>query len=228
MGMMIENSSLNKELTVQDRVRLKLNEFGQRTVPITIDELAASLRLPNNSVYQAINRLRIYGEVDVEKEQLSNGKEKIVGIKINKLEPSTRTYRRAVDRAHRSGPVKRIIPEHHVELNVSSVETVNGIPLLTETTDYLNKKLAVEHMKQQALEAGLDASVIAFEPNPLGEEAIVLLKMYTELQEEVNNLKETNRGLGFDLEAERRNAEYYKNKVTEETQQELRRMAVPN
>jgi acetolactate synthase small subunit len=208
--------AFDNSLTVQDRLRLKLNSFGQREISVTVEELAYSMSLTPNSVYQALHRLRQYGEVELEKSEQINGKEKIVGIKINRLEPSNRTYRRNSERA---GKIKRIKPVS-LEL-VSSVEVVDGIPMLPETTNYLSKKLAVEQMKAQAQEAGLDPSVIAFEPTPIAEEAVVLLKLYTEMRTQYLDLEQRYKQLGFDLIAERRNVEYYKVKVQDETKKEL-------
>lgn len=204
----------NNRLTLQDRVRLHLESQGQKYIPTTIKELAERIGVPGPNLYQVINLLNQRNEISLEKESLPNGREKIVGINLIKLEPSGRTYKRAADR---SGRVEHIRPK---------LETVKpvGIPSLPKTVEYLEKKLAVEDMRSRALSANLDESVIAFEPDPLGEECILLLKLFTDLRHEYEQLKEDYKLQGFDLEAEKRNVEFLKNKVKEETIVELRNM----
>jgi DNA-binding MarR family transcriptional regulator len=207
-------------LNVQDRVRVHLEGYGSRNIPLTIDEIAADLGMPRSSVYQAIHRMEQNNEIELDKEVLPNGRDKIKGIKLIKLQPSGRTYRRA---AERSGRVTRIRPLTPMRLptGIEAETNEDGIPALPAITDYLQKKLAVEEMKERALAAGLDPSVIQFEPVPLAEEAMLLLKLYTETLKERDELRETNRKLGFDLAAEKRNVQFLQNKVKEETRQEL-------
>ena len=214
--------SIDNALTVQDRIRLKLNEFGEKHIPVTIEQLSSDLRMPNNSVYQALHRLRSNGEIEFEKTETEGGRDKIVGINVIKLEPSNRTYKRAADR---SGRAQTIRPALRL---VSSVDTVDGIPVLPETTNYLQQKLAVEEMKNKAIEAGLDPAMITFEPNPLAEESVTLLKLYTDLRDKYQEKKTALIQMSYDLEAERRNVDYYKGKVVEETDRELRLYARSN
>lgn len=210
-------------LTVQDKIRLALNEFGAKYIPITIDEFATQLHLPYNSVYQALHRLRGYGEIDFDKSEAEGDRDKIIGIKVIKLEPSNRTYRRAASR--RSGRPQTIRPALR---SVNTVDTVDGIPVLPKVTEYLTQKLTIEEMKQRAKEAGLEPSVIAFEPDALGEESVTLLKLYTDLLTRHNALVEEHRMQGFDLEAEKRNNEALKRKIRQETDEELRQHARAN
>ncbi len=209
---MIEQMEITPNLTLQDRIRLHLNSFGLREVPVTIQEIANQLDKPEASVYQAINIMRQRNELEVIKEPLDNGREKIVGIKINKLEPSGRTYKRA---AERSGRVQRIQPI--IDNLVPTEESIS----LTTLTAYLEKKLAVEDMKTRALAAGLDESVITFTPDPMGEEGIALLKAYTDLKHKHEALVEEHQMQGFDLAAERRNVEFLEGRLREDTNKML-------
>lgn len=204
--------TIDTNLTLQDRIRLFLDSAGSREVGITISELADQLQRAEASVYQAVNILRQRNEIDVIKEPLDNGREKIVGIKINKLEPSGRTYRRA---AERSGRVERIKPV--LDALVPSKEILN----LPSTVAYMEKKLAVEDMKARAIQAGIDESVVAFEPDPQAEEAVLLLKAWSDLKQTYEELLEDHKMQGFDLEAERRNNQVLKGKLREETERIL-------
>lgn len=216
--------SLDDSLTVQDRLRLFLEFFGQKHISITIDEIARQLGLPTNSVYQAVHRLRGYGELDIEKEPMGeSGRDKIVGIKLIKLQPSGRTYKRA---AERSGKIHRIRPD--VVLPQDSPVETGEVPSLPNLIKYLEKKLAVEDMKTRAIAAGLDESIIQFEDNPLAEEGIILLKLYTDLSNKFDGLKTENMQLRFDVEAEKRNVAYLKQKLRDETIQDLANMGRKN
>jgi hypothetical protein len=163
-------------------------------------------------VYQVINLLRQRREIDVIKEPLDNGREKIVGIVVNKLEPSGRTYKRAADR---SGRIQRIRPQ------IDALVPDSDVAQLDHLTKYLEKKLAVEDMKSRALTAGLDESVIAFTPDPLGEEGILLLKSFTDLKRQYDELVEQHKMREFDLEAEKRNVATLKRRLREETTEML-------
>jgi hypothetical protein len=206
------------ELTVQDQLRLHLEEYGQKEIPVTIEQLSTRLGLPKNSVYQALHRLRQYGEISIEKDTAGD-KERITGVKLIKLQPSNRTYKRA---AARSGKIIRFNPS---QIPSENRKVVDGVPVLEATTAYLNKKLAVERMREQAQTAGLDPTVIQFTPEPIAEEAIMLFKLYHELKTAYDELNQNYKLQGFDLQAEKRNNEVLKRKLREETIAELRGMA---
>lgn len=202
------NEQFNSNLTLQDRVRLYLNSFGTRKIDVTVGKIAEDLGKPEPSVYQVINILRQRGELDVEKEPLDSGREKIVSVIINKLEPSGRTYKRA---AERSGRVERIKPV--LDRLVPEKDDL----YLPETVEYLKKKLAIEDMKSRAASAGLAETVITFDPDPQAEEAILLLKAFTDTKSELDQLREEHMMQGFDLEAERRNVGALKQQLRVET-----------
>jgi hypothetical protein len=83
----------DQALTLQDKIRLELNSYGKKYVPLTVGDLAARLSIPRNyDVYQALKRLNRLGEIEFEKSD-----NKIIGINVNKLEPSGRTYQRAAE-----------------------------------------------------------------------------------------------------------------------------------
>lgn len=200
-------------LTLQDRVRLFLDARGHREVDITIEQLAKNLDKPEASVYQVINILRQRNELDVVKEPQGTGPDKIVKLIINKLEPSGRTYKRA---AERSGRINRIKPQ------LDSIVPAKDELFLPETVEYLKKKLALEDMKTRALAVGLDESVISFEPEPQAEEAINLLKAFTDLKHSYEELRDSHQMAMFDLEAEKRNVAALKNQLRKDTDDMLR------
>jgi hypothetical protein len=198
---------------IQDKLRLFLGQFGSKEVPITIDEISSALSLSYPQVYQGIKRLQDRGEIDLEKETLPNRAEKIVGIKLIRLEPSSRTYRRAADHAKITLITNKTLP---------NIEADPSFPLITS---YLNKKVAIEELRELALNSGLDSNTIQFEPNEIAEEALALLKMMGTLREQVDKLAKEKQMLEFDVQAEKRNAEAYKSRLRDETQEELREFA---
>lgn len=203
----------DRNLTLQDRVRLYLNSFGEREIDVTIEKMAKDLQSPQPSVYQVINILRQRNELDVKKEPQPTGPDKIVGIKINKLEPSGRTYKRA---AQRSGGVHRIKPA--IDSLVPSKDEI----FLPKTVEYMKKRLAVEDIRARALSAGLHESVVSFEQDDQAEEAMLLLKHFTDLKKAYEELTEKYTMQTFDLEAERRNVSTLEARLREKTDQMLR------
>lgn len=203
-------------LTVQDRIRLHLGEFGQKNISVTIDEIASQMQLPKTSVYQGIHRLAEKGEVTLEKELMDNTRERIIGINLVKLEPSGRTYRKAADR---SGKVIRIKSDQLETIDVSET------PVFPNLVEYMQKRLAVENMKEQALAAGLDTSVIQFTQDEMAEEALVLMKLWTDLRTKYQTLQHDHEMQGFDLAAERRNTIALRQQLRAELNEDLIAMA---
>ena len=200
---------IDKSLTLQDKVRFHLESYGQREIPLTVEQLSTKLDRPEASVYQVINLLRKNNEIELKKETLSNGREKIIGVKLIRLQPSGRTYRRS----ERSGPVTKVLPP---------MDEVSDTMSLTHLIGYLEKKLALEDMRERAIEVGLNESVITFEPDEIAEEGIVLLKLYTELKKQYLDLLEEHKMQGYDLDAEKRNVVVLKARLRDETDKMLR------
>lgn len=196
-------------LTLQDKVRYHLRDYGDKNIPITIEQLSTQLGKPKPSVYQVVNILVKNQEIELEKETLENGREKIIGIKLLRLKPSGRTYRQ---RTEKSGPITRILPQVEVA-DVTSLEHI---------TDYLHQKLAIEDMRDRAKQVGLKESVISFEVNPLAEEALWALKMYADTKKELEDLQEAHQMMGYDLAAAKRDIEYLKRQLREDTDTMLR------
>lgn len=192
-------------LTLQDRLRLELNRYGEKNVPLTVGELATRIGEPRNyNVYQALTRLKRLGEIDFQKED-----NKIIGITINKLEPSGRTYQRAAEAAKANVNIK--------DIPTKDIAT-HGMVALTE---YANKRLAIIDMQEKARQAGLDPDeTVKFEPNPLAEEGLALMQLLSASMEENKALKAELQQTKFDLEAEKRNVDFLqqakKNKLREE------------
>lgn len=203
----------DRNLTLQDRVRLYLNSFGEREIDVTIEKIADDLKSPQPSVYQVINILRQRNELELKKAPQPSGPDKIVGIKINKLEPSGRTYKRA---AERSGRIKRIKPV--IDSLVPSKDEI----FLPKTVEYMKKRLAVEDIRARALSAGLNESVVSFEQDDQAEEAMLLLKHFNDLKLAYEELAEKYKMQTFDLEAERRNVTTLEGRLREKTDKMLR------
>ena len=173
-------------VTLQDRVRLYLGEHIQdnRYVPVTTDKIASDLRVQPYNVYQTLARLQRLNEIEFDKDG-----NKIIGIKVHKLEQSGRTYQRAAERA---------------KIAISG-EDYEGrmINLLT----YSKQKLTVLRMHETAKQAGLDPQdTVKFEENPYAEEGLLLLDVIKGLNDKINELK----NIEYDLEAARRDNEFLK------------------
>ena len=203
-------NDFDSALTLQDRVRLKLNEYGTKYVPITIEALASELGVGRNyDVYQALSRLRRMGELEFEKDEHN----RIIGIDVIKLEPSGRTYQRAAERAKS-------------RIQIDSGES--ALQQMTALQEYLNKKLAILEMQEKAKQAGLDPEeTVKFDPNPYAEEGILLLKLVGDAFTEIKDLKEKKKMLEFDLEAEKRNVGYLKAKKSERDRSDLIESVTP-
>lgn len=211
---MSTEKEFDSALTLQDKIRLELNRYGQKEVPLTVAELASNIGITRNyDAYQALVRLKRAGEIDFQKDD-----NKIIGIVVHKLEPSGRTYQRAAERV-KTTTANRI----------TQIHTENPIEGMTALKEYLNKKLAILDMQQRAREAGLDAeTTVVFEPNPLAEEGLALLNL---LSDTMDALKETRQQLEmtqYDLEAEKRNVNFLQRNKRESTRRELIATAAAN
>jgi hypothetical protein len=198
-------------MPIQDQLRTyfdrKSTNVG-RNIPVTVRELQDNLKLTYAQAYQGVKRLENSGEISLEKEDLPNGREKITGITLHRLEPSGRTYRRAAERA------KKVITD-------KKLPTIEADATFPELLEYLNKKLTIEELREHALNGGLDPSIISFEVSEIAEEALLLLQKVSDLTKDIETLRNEKQMLEFDLEAERRNSESYKMRLRQETKEDL-------
>jgi hypothetical protein len=203
--------TLDDFITLQDRIRIKLNDYGNKYVPITVSELARELKVNNYNVYQALYRLKNLGEIELEKEESEEGgRAKIIGINVIKLEPSGRTYHRAAERA-KSEAAK-----------VDSIEISSIESQMTALQEYLNQKLAILEMEDTARKAGLNPEdTVRFEPNEFAEEGLLLLKLLGDVSKQLKETKEKLQMTEFDLEAEKRNVEFLSRQKREDTRRDL-------
>lgn len=193
------STEFEKAHTLQDRVRIWLGEHHNRYVPTTTEDMASALKIKPYEAYQTLARLKRLGEIEIEKGDKNN----IVGIKINKLQPSGRTYERIAERAKKEQP---------------SSEPGTGVEKMAALRAYLEKKRAILDMQQRAREAGLDPeNTILFEEDPIAEEGLVLLNMVVDLSTKLKETQEELRMTGYDLEAARRDIDFMKSTKREET-----------
>lgn len=210
---MISRDTLDSNLTLQDKIRLilndNINETNTRYVPVTVGDLATALGTSVYNAYQTLYRLQKLGEIELDKD-MSSGKAKIIGITVNKLEPTGRTYERAAERAKAN--IKMIDSVYTEDISA-------GMPSLS---NYLNQKLAVVAMQTQAREAGLNPEeTIKFEPNPYAEEGLTLLKILGEVNTQLAETKIALEAKTYDYEAAKRDVEFLKRGRKEETRREL-------
>lgn len=180
---------------MEDKIRQVLLSYGEQTVPITIDDLIGKTRLGSSQIYQTLYRLSQKGELELLKDE-DSPRPKIVGVKLLRMEPIEKVSERNEEREEQKKTVQ--------ELNKMSLEVPN-------TIDYIEKKIAVEKAREELSRANIDPNtVLNFEVDPLGEEAIIL---FDKLQ---NTIKKNNE-LYNDLEAQKRNAEEYKRRLQTRT-----------
>lgn len=211
----MSTGKLDDALTIQDKIRLELNSYGNRYVPITVSDLAAKIGIGRNyDVYQALSRLKRLGELEFDKDDQN----RIIGIQINKLEPSGRTYQRAAERAKTE--------VHRISEVTSEESLIDGMTALKE---YLTQKLAILDMQAKAREAGLDPEeTIKFEPNPFAEEGLLLLKLLGENTTKLQELKRELTLAQMDLEAEKRNVSFLEQNKRIKLREEILASAAPN
>lgn len=208
--------ALDKNLTLQDRIRLYLNEKMQETgkayIPTSVEDIALTLREKPYDVYQALYRLKTRGEITPDKES-DEKRAKIIGISVHRLEPSGRTYQRAATKA------KADIAKQITEVKPSLDNLELTMPAISE---YLQQKLAILQMRKTAEDSGLNPDeVITFEPNPFAEEGLLLLKLLQETHETLSSLKKDKEMMSYDLEAARRDIEYLKRERASRTRAEI-------
>lgn len=201
--------ALDASLTLQERVRIVLNSYHDREPRFTSEEIAKKINSDAVSVYQALWRLQKAGEIELIKQPIGTyGKEKVAGAKLIRVEPTGKTYYRAAKRASTK----------YINNNGQHKEMASNMP---ELSKYLRKKTAIEEAKQNLAKAGLDPSIIQFETEPLGEEAIAILSLYQEALTKLEKSEKEKQMLEFDVAACKRDIEYLKSKSKEETREEL-------
>lgn len=178
---------------LQDQLRSTLLAYKQREISLSIDDLINKTGLNYSQIYQTLYRLQRLGELEILRDgDAVSGRARVSGIRLTRMEPPSEIEQRIEERA----------VERQVEKDFTAVSV--AIPNVLE---YMNQKLAIEKARAEILKANIDPDdVITFEPNLLGEEAIYLLS-------KVQEMLETNRTLVNDLEAEKRNVRFYKERA---------------
>jgi hypothetical protein len=178
---------------LQDHLRATLLEYKQREINLSIDDLINKTGLNYSQIYQTLYRLQRLGELEILRdEDAVTGRARVSGVRLTRMETPPQIEQRIEERA----------VNHQVNKDLTAVSV--AIPNVLE---YMNQKLAIEKARAEILKANIDPDdVINFETNPLGEEAIFLLS-------KVQEALESNRTLTNDLEAEKRNSRYYKERV---------------
>jgi hypothetical protein len=177
---------------MQDKLRTALLSYGEREVNLSIDDLIGKTGLSYSQIYQALYRLQRLGELEILREQEPNGKARVAGVRLARMETPDTITQRTVERSIARQTTKDFT---NVSLNVPNI------------IEYMNQKLAIERARAEIVKANINPDdVISFAPNPLGEEGLFLLSKLQEVVEQA-------RMLSNDLEAEKRNAQYYKEKI---------------
>lgn len=184
------SKALDEGISIIDRVRLSLQSYGTREIHASVDDLASRAGLTPSQFYQAVYRLKDEYEVLKEKNH-ETGREKIIGIKINKGIDPIKTIQNGAEKAKTESSMKK---------KMSAPKVASS---LTHLQSYMDKRIVMEKARQSLLDAGFDEETVndrfegMFTPDPIGEEAIAI---YSELTE----TKATLAQVQIDLEACRR------------------------
>jgi hypothetical protein len=181
-----DSREFDAALSIRDRIRKALNEYGSQTIYTTVSEIAARAGVDPIKTYHALYGMRDR-EIRLITEQ-NGDRPKIVGVQILRLEPVTKIHRRSARKAKTRANGK---------FDAQMLES------LTHLNAYIKQRLAVEEAKEVLEKNGVDPSQVQFEPNPLGDEAIYLLSRLTDTKQELHTMQ-------FDLEAARRDIEFMK------------------
>lgn len=174
---------------MQDRLRKVLLEYGTKDIDCTVDILVGKTGLLYPQVYQALYRLQNLGEISIIKEDENSPRSPIIGITLMKMAPINQVQTR-LDTRH-----AEIISEKAASKVKSQVPHV---------LEYIKEKIAVENAIEALSGTNLNPEeVIKFTPDPLGEEALILLQELTDTKK-VLSITE------MDLQAARRDNEFLK------------------
>lgn len=176
---------------MQDRIRQALLSYGTKEIYCTIDDLIGKTGLQHPQVYQALYRLQNLNELKIIKED-DSPRSPIIGVKLLRMAPEVQVKERITSRSI------EIESEKKSRLIESNVPHVLG---------YIEKKIAVEKAREAVSTAHLDPEeVVVFTPDPLGEEALILLQELTDTKKKLVQSS-------YDLEAARRDNTYLKQRV---------------
>ena len=191
-------------MTIVDTVRNYLTSKGSASIDGSMVSLAEDSKIPREKLYQALYRLHRAGELTMER----IGEE--YAIRLVKMAPKNKIENKVAEKARKK------------EKSFESITLIspNRFPTLTE---YIKKKNIVVEVKERLLSAGFSNSdeMVSFELDPLAEEAITILDLVGQAQTAIQQLMRERDEYKFSWEAEKRNAEYLSNKVSEETRKEL-------
>lgn len=180
---------------LQDKIKSILLGYGQKEISVTLDDLIGKTGFNSSQIYQTLYRLQSIGEIKLLKEDDSNPRSKVVGVELLRMEPIEQISERNQQR----------------EVAKKTQDALKMAVIAPNLLGYVNKRLAVERARESLKSANLDPdTVLKFEPDPLGEEAILLYDRLEKLTRE-------NLLLQSDVEAEKRNAEHYKQQLSTRT-----------
>lgn len=186
----------NKSTPNTDRVHAELTAISEKTgsseVYITMDDLGGRLGISGSTAYQAVYRLWKKGYLETIKETRNGLPPHVAGVKLFKAANEITITEIAVTKAKEK--------TERMAKGIGKFETI-------ET--YMNKREAIEQAKKLLVDAGLEEAIIVkFEADPIGEEALVILKELVDTRKELLDAK-------IDLMAAQRKIEMYERRYGE-------------
>lgn len=190
--------SFDRNISLRDQIRLTLEEYGDREIPYSVEDIAEKVGQANAVVYQALYGMARTGEIELLKESEGTTRSRITGVKLNKLTPSSDILAKTAEKAA-SKEIKK---------------QVSFMSRLTNLSEYVRQKSAIEEARELLRKNDLDPNQVLFDEDPIGEEAIWLAE---NLQSAISELT----SLRYDLEAAQRDVKYLKEKNKDNTRTEL-------
>lgn len=163
------------------RVLLAIQSYGAENAIFSLDEIVAKTRLQRQQIYSTMYRLREGGFLEVITDTIPGTKQR----KIN----GARLLEAGLVPVKLNGTTKPLPAVEASTVPATAPETTERAIRVPHTLEYLAQKNAVMAARTTLINAGLDAdSMIAFESSPLGEEALEMYGLLTELRKQHKRL----------------------------------------
>jgi hypothetical protein len=166
------------QMSIIDQIRVALQAKGEQDIYFNLADFAGSIGLRASTFYQALYRLGIRKELDILTETTKDGRHRITGVHLIKLESPSKVIGRALTR-----------PIDTTKLTRKTLNKIQDkIPGLLA---YQNKKNIVDSVRTQLFEAGFDPEAVLKLPaeSDLAEEGILVWKEYCDAQKRIAELE---------------------------------------
>jgi hypothetical protein len=182
-------SMVNANLSLRERVSIALQSYGTQEIRCSIDDLVGKTGITKGqSIYQVLYRMERQGRLEILTENIpGTNRQKFAGVFLKKLEDAADILERVPERIN--GSKNKVVRRE--EIRVKEV-----VPTLLS---YMEKKIVIENIRKQLVDAQLDPDQIHFDTDQYAEEGILLLnewvsinKAYAQMLVEIETLRREN------------------------------------